>query len=282
MTDYFYPLPPEKLKKRYSALFDLVRKRQSGSFIGLPESAKSGYLQFLLAEKKIIRSCIPDYDDKLKVLYFEPVPFLTKNPYHWLFQLSIKLEILDSSYCHVLTEDPVIILTNIQKYLLKLSEKGKHLSIIFSRPDVWKSLPREAGEALKAIWEVKRQPPSNVCSLIFLLHSKSPTTERLSPFYDPLRIAINENVLFFPVLDNSETEYTVNRFASFFNVNISKPSRKLIYELTGGYYPLVVNTVKACKSLNTRVTAGIIKSLGLRIIVSILAVLSNSSIAPIV
>ena len=116
MADYYYPLPPVKLKKRYAPLFKVVRKRQSGSFIGLPVGGKSGYLQFLLKEKKILRSLLPGFENTHKILYFEPVPFLIDSPYHWLFQMSLKLDMLDDAYSHSQTEDPAILLTNIQKY----------------------------------------------------------------------------------------------------------------------------------------------------------------------
>ncbi|MBN2015255.1 winged helix-turn-helix domain-containing protein [Candidatus Dojkabacteria bacterium] len=244
MADFYYPLPPEKLKKRYSPLFEVVRKKQSGSFIGLPESAKSGYLQFLLQEKKIVRSFLPEYESVYKILYFEPIPVITDNPYHWLFQLSLKLEIQDQSYTHVQTEDPIVLLTNIQRYLLNLASRDEHLTIFISRPEIFWDLPREAGEALKALWEIRRQPPNNPLSLVFLLHSKSPQEETFPAFFDPLRTAMNENVIYFSILDRTETNYTIERFCSYFKVKLEKDTKKRIFELTGGYYPLVLNTIK--------------------------------------
>lgn len=132
MSNFYYPLTPKKLKKRYRPLFKIIKRRQSGSYIGLPVCGKSGYLQFLLREKKIIKSLLPDFERKTKILYFEPVPFKTENQHHWLFQLSLKLEMMDSTYSHCQTEDPAIIMTNIQKYLIGLAKEGKHLTIILS------------------------------------------------------------------------------------------------------------------------------------------------------
>lgn len=261
MADYYYPLPPKKLKTRYTPLFEIIRKRQSGSFIGLPESAKSGYLQFLLLEKNIIRSLLPEYEKKYKILYFEPIPLITDNFYHWLFQLSIKLEILDSTYLHVKTENPVIILTNIQKYLLELSRQKKHLTIIISSPSIWSNFPEVIGYVFKALWDVERQPPDNPCSLIFLLHSKNPALASFPQFYNRLRIIMSENVLHFPVLDFYETAYTVDRFAYFANLNLPKSLQKVVYDCTGGYYPLITNIVKVCKALQGKITSKFIKSL---------------------
>lgn len=261
MRDFFYPLPLEKLKERYAPLFDVVRKRQSGSFIGLPASAKSGYLRFLLEEKKILRSMLPGFDSEYKILYFEPIPLTTKNSYHWLFQLSIQLEIFDPSYSHVQAEDPVILLTNIQKYLIGLAKENKHLTIVISSPKVWERLPKEAAFVLRAIWDTYRKPPRNPCSLIFLFHSKCPSSEQFTQFYDPLREAMNENYLFFPIMDRAETDYTLDRFVQFLNLSLKGSYKQLIYELTGGYYPLIQLILKLIKSLQLKVSSGTIKSI---------------------
>jgi hypothetical protein len=263
MVDYFYPLPIKYLKKRFAPLFEIVRSRQSGCFIGLPESAKGGYFKFILENEDVLSSFLGKQKDKHKILYFDPIPFINSNPYHWLFQLSIKLEILDKEYKHTQTEDPVIILTNIQKYLIDLSKKNSHLCLILSKPKVWENLPEEVGYCLKAIWDVKRQPPKNPCSLIFFLHSRSPSIDDMSEFYNPVLLALNENAIYFPVLNREETMYTINRFQGFNGLKLNIECKELIYECTGGYYPLVTNTIKICKVLNkkTIINKKLIKSL---------------------
>jgi hypothetical protein len=260
MADFYYPLPPEKLKRRYSPLFEIVRKRQSGSFIGLPESAKSGYLQFLLQEKKIVRSLLPDFGEKYKVMYFEPIPIINANPYHWLFQLSIQLEIVESEYKHVQTEDPIILITNIQKYLLKLAEDKKHLAIFIGKLEVFSDLSIESGKALRSFWEIKRQPPFNPLSLIFLSHSRSPQFENYPKFFDSLATAMNENHIYFPSLDKDETSYTVDRFCSYFDLNIDNSIKSYIYKLSGGIYPLILNSIKLLKDIKLKVTKTLVRS----------------------
>jgi hypothetical protein len=261
MANYYYPLTKKQLVKRYKPLFDIIKRRQSGCFIGFPQSAKSGYLKFLFEEKKILKSLLNKYKTTHKILFFEPVPFDSKNQFHWLYQLSVKLEELDSKYTHPNTHDPVIILSEVQKYILKLSKEKKHMTFILSRPFVWEKLSKEAGYALKAIWDTARKPPNNPCSLIFLLHSKSPINEPFAEFYEPLKIALNENVLHFPVLGFNETSYTVKRFTDYYNLKIDRKLMERIYDVTGGYYPLVSSVMKICKSFKSKINLSTIKSL---------------------
>jgi len=252
MVNYFNPLPIKYLKKRFDPLFKIVRSRQSGCFIGLPESAKGGYFKFILENEDVLSSFLGKQKDKHKILYFDPIPFINSNPYHWLFQLSIKLEILDKEYKHTQTEDPVIILTNIQKYLIDLSKKNSHLCLILSKPKVWENLPEEVGYCLKAVWDVKRQPPKNPCSFVFFLHSISPSIDEIPDFFNPILLGLNENNIYFPVLDKEETLYTIDRFLSFNGLKLDRKYKRLIFECSGGYYPLITNTIKVCAALNKK------------------------------
>jgi len=261
MADFFYPLPLKQLKSRFAPLFDVIKSRQSASFIGLPDSAKSGYLKFILENETLLDEFLGERREQIRVLYFEPVPFETQNQYHWLFQLSIKLESIDKRYKHPETDDAVIIMTAIQKYLLQLEENKEHLCIILAHPFVWENLKKQSSYVLKAIWDTKRQPPRNPCSLVFLLHSKSPSNETFEEFYDRLLIAMNETILYFPVLSKEESIYTIDRFASFNNVTLSRKQKELLYELTGGYYPLITSAIKIVGSCKLKITSGLIRSL---------------------
>ena len=261
MNKYFYPLPRNKLKKRFKKLFNIIKSHQSGSFIGLPESAKSGYLQFLLFEKDIIKAIIPDYGKDHKIFYFEPIPIITDNPYHWLFQLSVNLEMFDRDYKHVNTEDPVILMTNIQKYILDLFDKKKHITFLISSPNVYEKLPPIVSYVWKSIWEVMRKPPENPCSLIFLLHSKCPSIEKYESFFDRLKIIMTENCIYFPVLDMEDSLYTINRFCHFTKLKLEEKFKKDIYRLTGGFYPLITHSIKVLSSTKTSINKRIIKSL---------------------
>ncbi len=262
MKDFFYPLPKHKLNKRFRRLFEVIKSRQSGSFIGLPESAKSGYLQFLLYEKDIIKTIIPDYCENHKIFYFEPIPIITDNPYHWLFQLSVNLEMFDRDYKHVNTEDPVILMTNIQKYILNLFDKKKHITFLISSPNVWDELPTVVSHVWKSIWEVMRKPPVNPCSLIFLLHSKNPSLEEYPGFYERLKIIMSENCIYFPTLDREDSLYTINRFAYFTKLKIKSGYKEEIYSLTGGFYPLITHSIKVLASMKVDISNKILKSLG--------------------
>lgn len=242
MENIYYPLPEINLVRRFNSLFTLINKRQSGCFIGLPESAKSGWLKFLLEEKKILNKHIPGFQNKTKVLYFEPIPVITSDPYFWLYQLSAKLEEIDPVYKNNLHDNPTLIFLSMQKYLRKLAENQEHITFIISDNGIWGNLPSEVGIMIKALWDVSRVPPFNPSSIIFLSHFKTPNY----PSIAALNIALSENTIFFPVLSFEETNITIERFANYLNINLSTKLYKLIYELTGGIYPLVVNTVKAC------------------------------------
>lgn len=258
MGNIYYPLPEINLENRFKPLFALINKRQSGCFIGLPESAKSGWIKFLFEEKKILSKSIPGFQSRNKVLYFEPIPVITSDPYFWLYQLSAKLEEIDASYKNSLENNPTLIFLGIQTYLRNLAKNNEHITFIISDNGIWENLPSEVGVMIKALWDVSRVPPFNPSSIIFLSHFKAPNY----PSIAALNIALSENTIFFPALSLSETSLTIERFENYLNIHLSKKLYKLIYELTGGIYPLVVNTVKACNvSGIKRIDSSFIKSI---------------------
>jgi hypothetical protein len=243
--DISWSLPKTDLYRRLEPVAKMMQSRQSGSFVGLPESAKSSYLKFFLDNQGFAKELIPDYGNTYLGLYYEPLLFVKDKPNGWLYQLAYAIEQLPWGYTMPVTERAEIIFISIKEWLEKLYVEKKHLTIFIGKPYLWHNETKETGEIWKTLWDTHRQPPHNPLSLIFLFHSMDPLRDKLHDFYKPLMIPLSEQVAYFPALNEKETMYTLDRFMTMFEMPMLTNALKCrMYEVTGGYYPLLTQSVK--------------------------------------
>ncbi|MBI5151151.1 MAG: winged helix-turn-helix transcriptional regulator [Candidatus Pacebacteria bacterium] len=262
MDNYLYPLPRKILLKRFESLFWCIAHRSSVSFVGLPESAKSGYLQFILSKPDHLEELLQDHIKNTILVYFSPISFEPNNPYAWLHQLNIKLAEIDSTYHCIQSNDPVIVLSSIQHYLIQLHDRGKHCVFIINNQEYWTSLPSVAGQIWKAIFDTKRHPPNPACSLVFLLHTSPYILQDSSDFFRELYIPLQENVLFFPTLSQEESLYTIQRFSSFSHNELSIQIKNMLVQYSGGYYPVLRESVRLFFRVKRKITQKHLLQLG--------------------
>lgn len=254
MEDLKYPLPKQQLLRRFDELFRCIYHRSSASFIGLPESAKSGYLQFILSHPDLLKELLKDRTEQILLVYFSPIPFEPNNPYSWLYQLDTKLSEVDPTYHCAQSIDPAIVLASIQHHLLQLHNQEKHCVFIINNQEYWNSLSSVAGQIWKAIFDTKRQPPNPACSLIFLLQTSPYALQDSSDFFRELYIPLQENVLYFHTLSQEESLYTIQRFSAFSHRELPIQIQHALVHYSGGYYPVLRECVRVLSRVKRKIT----------------------------
>lgn len=246
--NYAYPLPKLYLHKRYDAVFRALRKRQSATIIGIPKSARSAFLKFILEydskflsefinlnENQIVCLSpeeIPDATSMLKVIA-QKIINLAKNKGKFVEDIKISLKSNDSesmifAICGYLQNNP------------------RNKQIVFFIFDLDSISKRDAKipMMLSRLWRVNRQPPFAPISYCF---TTSPGSYYKLISSD-LILPITENVIPFKLLDIDELNYTRKREHYITSKAISNKYHKTICKLSSGHHLLY----KSLYHLNTK------------------------------
>lgn len=240
-----HPLKFKQLEKRYKPVFDEISTGRSVSFIGLPLSAKSGYLQYIFRNELFLKESIPNYPLKHKVLYFEPVPIKADN--FFLHQLASAIENIDFGYTKPKENDSNTIFNSLLSYISKLGKEKKKLTLFISLHNVQHLLTAEDGQQLRALWEPYRNPPNNPLNFVFMSHSQTPGIDPIPEFYQAVIEPMTESIYYFPTLDIEDSTYSAKRYAKLVDVKLSEEQIQEIVKGAGGYYPLITRAVKTLK-----------------------------------
>lgn len=187
----------------------------NSTFIGISHSAKSGYLRFMLQEKKLLSEIIGD----TKVIFIDPV--IGKSPID-IFAEELLVEKQISSILQALGKySPIIIVLYRDSYWINLSEKYV--------------------EEFRVLYEKIRQNNANV-SYLFLASETNPFQRYNTFFTQYFRDQFQSYIDYFKVLDKDEFDYTVKRLVimndKFLLLNYEK-----LFDLTGGIYYIVRSAV---------------------------------------
>ena len=125
----------------------------------------------------------------------------------------------DETYTHPTNNEPLVILSNIQKYLIKLYKNHSHLTICTSKIDTWKNFPKESGMLLNSLYETFKTPPYNTCSIIFFANSYS-LLQYNSEFYNALKVPISDSTFYYNAFTEEETKYSFERMNAVLNLSL--------------------------------------------------------------
>ncbi|MCC7304455.1 helix-turn-helix domain-containing protein [bacterium] len=230
------PLPQKDILKRLTPFFNELSIGKSGSIIGTYKSIKSGLLMYVLGKRDVFNKYLPR---NAVIVFFEPTPLISDNPYYWLHQLSISISQTDKEYKHIVTDDTAVLLGSLQQYITTLSDAGRRLVIIFYKIDRLKDIPAIAAESLMALYRTRKIVTSPACSFWFLLDDIDPMEHSPSRFLQKLTYPLCETLLYFPDLNQEETDYWIEVFTDRYKLILNKKMRKDIYTYCGGNYSLI-------------------------------------------
>lgn len=235
------PLPQAKLDKRYKGFLEDLSNGVSGSLIGTYKSPKSGYLKHILETEALKNKYI---SKDRKVIYFEPTSLTVENPYYWLFQLAVAIEIQDPEYISPSTDDVAAVLASIQKYIIQNKRVGKGTSFIINKLDSLENLKENSLEPLLSLYKTLRATPDNACSLHFLLNNLDPFTDTLLDNLKPLQYPIRDSVHYFAEHDQQEASYVLKRLAKIWKVKTTDRGIEECIKLSGGIYSILFDCVQ--------------------------------------
>lgn len=242
--DIYYPLPKEKLVERFRPLTDLILNRQSGVFVGLPKSAKSGYLRFLLEEKLILAEMLGARHSKEILVYLRLSPVCEPNNREWLITLLSELYKFRGNMfsfpSHSVADLHVLLLDEIRR----LHSEDIHITLLLDKYDHWKEASKAEVESIKSIYECCRTVPHQAVSLVLLTYGYNPVNTDDNDFLAALNSPFSENTLYFPVLDLEEFGYSSERVSQLYPAEGGTPDVSKLYRQYGGIYPYLLNHQK--------------------------------------
>lgn len=187
----------------------------NSTFIGIPHSAKSGYLRFMMQEKNLLSELIGD----TKVIFIDPI--IGKSP------------------IDVFAEE-LMVDRQISSILQALGEYSKVIIVLY-RDSFWINLNEQSCEEFRVLYEKIRQRNLNV-SYLFLASETNPFQRYNTFFTQFFRDQFQAYTDYFPVLDKGEFEYTVRRLSKMNGKAVPLNYEKL-FSLTGGIYYIVRSVV---------------------------------------
>ena len=187
----------------------------NSTFIGIPHSAKSGYLRFMLQEKKLLSEIVGDTE----VVFINPLS--TDSPIE-AFSRSLDVK------CNI---------NSIVEYLSKF----ERVIIVLYRTQYWISLNDLYVQDFRCLYDSVRQNTQSI-SYLFLAEETNPFQKFNTPFVRFFRGQFQEFIDYFPLMDKEEWDYTVKRLC-IMNSKAIPDNYEELWNLTDGIYPLVKSTV---------------------------------------
>jgi len=236
-VDYTFPLPKSDLHDRYDRVFECLKNGLSIALIGLPFSARSGYLKFIL-----------EYDSNFLKSFIDP------NTYHFVIlesshqssdQIvqSIAAQIISRNFLpqkfqeelenRLKVADPHLTLVSIKSALNSVYPAHKLVVILYETEKLLKDQP-QAVNFLTQIWNTNRNQPNSQVGFIFIGSPKL-LEDKLLPGWNSLRPAIEEQTIYFPLFNHAETSFLRHRLEFLTGNPISDPIHKLASHLSSGH-----------------------------------------------
>lgn len=228
--DYTFPLPIKNLHKRYDKAFSALSKNLCSTIVGIPLSSRGGYLKFIL-ESEIIDEFVDTkkYDflviDHYNLHDSDLLKFL-------LIKISQKLNLsLSDNFDYLVAQ------ATIENELLYSKSSKKLIILIPDFYDLLKDKP-ETTDFLQRIWKINKHN-LHKAGILYLLTASQKEIDRVNiDFYLDFREIVNEKIINFDLLNESEILYTKSRLEFFRNTKISEKVNKLAVKLSGGHYVL--------------------------------------------
>jgi hypothetical protein len=236
-VDFTYPLSSQNLHTRYDPVFAALKKGLSVNLIGLPLSARSGYLKFIL-----------EYDRNFLRTFIDPETYhfvILDNPDLSADQLvaSLAAQIIAQNFVpnqlkqelenRLKIADPHLTLISIKSALSAVYPAKKLVIILYETEKILKDRPQSI-TFLAQIWNHNRNQPHSQVSFIFI-GSPLLLETKLNPPWLPIRPALEEQTVFFPLFDHQELTYLRHRLEFLSRNSIPNAIHKIAARLSAGH-----------------------------------------------
>lgn len=238
---FFFPLPLERLHRRYDLVFKSIREGHSVRLIGLPSSGRSSYLKFILENQAVTLEFTQG--EKYIFLIIEPqdvVDSLAKTLVVKLISLGvIKSDVLIRKAMQF--NDTVILQETILNGLTNFS--GSKIVFVIYAPEEILIKDMNGAQLLARVIDIGYSPPNNP---FVLLAITSPVFEEMldNSTAAPLRIFFEERRVYFPLFDEFEMGYLRKRLEKQLDIKIPKELDTEVRSIADGHtllYRTLVN-----------------------------------------
>src|SRR3989344_520677 len=233
--DFIFPLPPKNLHRRYADAFSAFKQGLCCTLIGLPLSARSGYLKFILEyNPKFLSEFINPDIYKFIILEDTSTP---ESLVHTSAAKLIDLKILDPNMQSQLENrlkihDLHLTLASLESAIKSISGK-KLVLVLYEAEKILDNNPTSISFLLR-LWNIHRSQPDAKVHLCFI---GSPRLLELAnkPIWTSLRPALAECVVNFPLFSPSEMSYLRHRLEYLSGSVIPDPIHHLASQLSAGH-----------------------------------------------
>lgn len=211
------PLPIPKLKKRYSKLLSPVKDGRTGSIVEVPKSAFTGYLKYLIQNRKNLQQIVDISVCPVLIEKFE-----NENDF-----LSLLIEKTNRR-----TSKENTFTISVEKFLKAVSNIKLVLFIV--NVEKFDNLKLETIRNIKYLLDKLRENGHS----IYFLSNYRPCFYENKTFQNQLYALASNTINYFPTLDFEEFIFTVRRLYKENNKDIKDINLEALFRETGGVYYL--------------------------------------------
>lgn len=242
------PLPKESLIKRFSPIFEVFKRGQSATIIGLPYCGKGGFFKSIVeTNKDIYNQMTSGY-----VFHFIFLDLYTGEKTLKNLRRYILERFTQNQPGNVKTTN--ITFSKIKNFVKNFKTNERLIFVIFGITEYSQESP-EIIKVFKELYYLHFQPIAKIC----FLFPGDPMILNHPKLYE-IQPLIQQNIFFFNALTNIEIEYTRKRLELIDNIKIDNTTHLKISQLSGNHYYLYKSIAKAYSLRNVELKLDDIKS----------------------
>lgn len=230
-SKYFYPIPREKLIKRFEKPFEKLAAGQSATIVALPHTGRTSHLRFICSQPELLKKL--GLDSQNTTTAFVNVDRITNSYKAFLFELINNLinqsgiPTDKNAIAALSCRDAYLLNNQLIGLIEKVSTKKKLVLIIALKK---KALPylKEIDNILVHCQKAAQKHPISI-----LWNTDTEILRNYSAGHSSSTFL--DNIFYHPSLDREETEHSLERIALSKGKNIPKKLLDRSHKLTGGF-----------------------------------------------
>jgi len=228
---------PEKFLTTFAReILTLLKKAESVCCMFTCGGGKRTVYKYFLSQVDVIKQVFGNLYNKTIFVYVDPDEVLNVSSEAYLRLIldnlipkmtDKKIKVISDS----LIKNPLIL---IKKNLENLVAEDWHIVIVLNDFEFTFSLPPSIYLNLESIISIDK---SKISYLV--LSTINLVDESILRKLSNLRYVISQNIRYFPLLAEKDTDYLINYFGKKINFNVSKELSQILYKICGGYLQLL-------------------------------------------
>lgn len=242
-SSFLYPVTKETIHKYAKSIFDPVRSGECVTTVWVPMSGRRKHNRFVIENIELFEKELPHHD-KYLLVYIEPLDLTEEG-------LSGYLRLMAKSFIEVCEKNPEAknkldekkivvfddqtasysrLLDGLRGLLLTATQTGLEVVFFVGEFDELEFANKVFYNNLKSLWS-QLYPKLHY---VFLMRERVTRQDNIKKWGE-LNEAILQNIVYVPVLEESDIGYMFQRLSYESSRNISKESQEILKRLCGGH-----------------------------------------------